>query len=344
MKSKFITLITLLILTTIFFNSCNNKLEINGELKETAIVYGLLNQADSVQYLKIYKAFLTEENTLIAASKPENIYYYDSIEVYLEILEPSGNGYLNKGAIQFDTTTLIPKNPGIFSNPYQILYRSKPGQALLNSNYFYKVVIRNKYTGKETTAITNLIQAPSNLNPFAWKSFNPGSPYAPMVNVFSSIAITAPINSSQVEVYFEFNYIEKNIVTGDSVKKGPIIVSIGTTKYLKFDDSFDLNLSGNKFLNGLAKNIPVNPNIVRYDDTCSMIIWAAGAEFIRYNEVNTPSLSIVEERPTYTNVSNGLGLVSCRYYYRYPRVMLNRTSVDSLKKSSITKDLNFYAF
>lgn len=344
MKSKFLASISLLFLTIILFNSCNNELEINGELKETTVVYGLLNQADSVQYLKVYKAFLTEENTLIAASKPENIYYYDSIEVYLEILEPSGNGYLNKGTIQFDTTTNISKNPGIFSNPYQILYRSKPGQPLLNPDYSYKVVIRNKYTGKETTSITNLIQAPNNLNPFSWKSFNPGSPYAPLINVFSSIAITAPLNSAQVEVYLEFNYIEKNIITGDSVKKGPIVVSIGTSKNLKFDDSFDLNLSGNKLLNGLAKNISVNPNIIRYDDTCSMVIWAAGAEFIRYNEVNAPSLSIVEERPTYTNVSNGLGLVSCRYFYRYPRVMLNKASVDSLKKSSITKNLNFYAF
>lgn len=344
MKSRLLTLLSLLFIFTFSFISCNNELEINGELKETTIVYGLLNQSDSVQYLKIYKAFLTEENTLIAASKPENIYYYDSIEVYLEILEPSGNGYINKGIIQFDTTTSIPKDPGIFSNPYQILYRSKPGQPILNSDYSYKVIIRNKYTGKETTALTNLIQAPNNLNPFAWKSFNPGSPYAPLINVFSAIAITAPVNSAQVEAYIEFNYIEKNVVTGDSVKKGPIVISIGSTKNLKFDDSFDLNLFGNKFLNELVKNITVNPNIVRYDDTCSMVIWAAGSEFIKYNEVNAPSLSIVEERPTYTNISNGLGLVSCRYYYRYPRVMLNKSSVDSLKNSNITKKLNFYAF
>lgn len=324
----------------IFFTSCNNELEINGELKETTVVYGLLNQADSVQYLKIYKAFLTEENTLIAASKPENLYYYDSIEVYLEVYNTDGNILYT---IPFDTTTSIPKNSGIFSNPYQVIYRSISGQPLLNIDNEYKVIIRNKFTGKITSVQTNLIKATNNVNPYQWKSYNPSSPHAPLLNPFSSISITAPENSAQIEVYFEFRYIEKNVVTGDSIKKGPIIMSLGTSKNLKFDDSFEINLSGNKLLNSLANNISVNPNIVRYDDTCSLIIWAAGEEFIRYNEVNAPSLSIVEERPTYTNVSNGLGLVSCRYYFRYPRVMLNKSAVDSLKYSSITTKLNFYS-
>lgn len=340
MKSNFKFVLSLLSLILTFFTSCNNELKINGELKETTVVYGLLNQADSVQYLKIYKAFLTDENTLIAASRPDNIYYYDSIEVYLEVYNSNGNILYT---IPFDTTTLIPKNTGIFSNPYQVLYRSNPGQPSLDKENEYKVIIRNKYTGKITSVQTNLIQATNNLNPYQWKSFNPGSPHAPLLNPFSSISITAPENSAQIEVYFEFKYIEKNILTGDSVKKGPIIVSLGTSKNLKFDDSFEINLSGYKLLNSLANNITENSNIVRYDDTCALVIWAAGEEFIRYNEVNAPSLSIVEERPTYTNVSNGLGLVSCRYYYRYPRVMLNKSGVDSLKNSSITKKLNFYA-
>ena len=61
MKSRFLTLLSLLFIFTFSFISCNNELEINGELKETTVVYGLLNQSDSVQYLKIYKAFLTAE-------------------------------------------------------------------------------------------------------------------------------------------------------------------------------------------------------------------------------------------------------------------------------------------
>ena len=40
-------------------------------------------------------------------------------------------------------------------------------------------------------------------------------------------------------------------------------------------------------------------------------------------EVNEPSSSIIQERPEYTNIVNGIGLFSCRYnkkrsYYLHP--------------------------
>jgi len=97
-------------------------------------------------------------------------------------------------------------------------------------------------------------------------------------------------------------------------------------------------------LNNLKANIPVNPNVTREDDTCTITIWAAGDEFVKYNSINAPSLSIIEEHPIYTNITNGLGLFSSRFYYTYSRVLLYRAAVDSLKYSPITSDLNFYAY
>lgn len=328
-----------LLLSILFFYSCNNELDINGELRETTVVYGLLNHADSVQYLKIYKAFLTEESVLIAASNPDNIYYYDSIEVYLETVQTEGGPSSQR--IYFDTTTSIPKSPGVFSNPYQVLYRSRPGEPLLNENEIYKVVIQNKYTGKKTTATTPLINAPLNSNPFKWVGGNVVSA-VPFFNPFSTFRMEAPNNATQMELILEFRYIEKDRLSGIITKKGPIVVRLANTKTLKYDDLFDYSLSGNSFLTAVAKNIAYNPDVIRYDDTSSIVVMVAGQELTRYNEVNTPSLGIVEERPSYTNVSNGLGLVSCRFHHRYPKVMLNRRAVDSLKYSIQTNHLGFF--
>lgn len=328
-----------LLLSILFFYSCNNELDINGELRETTVVYGLLNHADSVQYLKIYKAFLTEESALIAASNPDNIYYYDSIEVYLETVQTEGGPSSQR--IYFDTTTSIPKSPGVFSNPYQVLYRSRPGEPLLNENEIYKVVIQNKYTGKKTTATTPLINAPLNSNPFKWRAANSPS-IVPQFNPFTVFQIEVPSNAAQLEFLLEFRYLEKNRFSGLISKKGPIVVRMANTKNLKLEGFFDLQLSGNAFLTAVAQNISYNPDVIRYDDTSSIVIMVAGQELIRYNEVNSPSLGIVEERPSYTNVSNGLGLVSCRFHHRYPKVMLNRRAVDSLKFSSQTNHLGFF--
>lgn len=328
-----------ILLSILFFYSCSNELDINGELRETTIVYGLLNHADSVQYLKVYKAFLTEENTLIAAGNPENIYYYDSIEVYIETVQTEGSTFYQR--IDFDTTTSIPKSSGVFSNPYQVLYRSKPGEPLLNENEIYKVIIQNKYTGKKTTATTPLINAPLNSNPFKWRSANSPS-IVPQFNPFTVFQIEVPSNAAQLEFLFEFRYTEKDRASGQISKKGPIVIRMANTKNLKFEGFFDLQLSGNAFLAAVAQNISYNPNVIRYDDTSSIVIMVAGQELVRYDEVNSPSLGIVEERPSYTNVSNGLGLVSCRFHHRYPRIMLNKRAVDSLKYSFQTNHLGFF--
>lgn len=328
-----------LLLSILFFYSCNNELDINGELRETTIAYGLLNHADSVQYLKIYKAFLTEENTLIAVGNPENIYYYDSIEVYIETVQTGGSTFYQR--IDFDTTTSIPKSPGFFSNPYQVLYRSMPNQPMLNKDQMYQVVIQNKYSGKKTTATTPLINAPLNSNPYKWVAANSASA-VPIFNPFTTFRLEVPNNAAQLELVLEFRYTEKDRLSGQISKKGPIEVRLANTKNLKFDDFFNLSLSGNAFLTAVSQNIDYDPNVIRYDDTSSIVIIVAGQELVRYNEVNSPSLGIVEERPSYTNVSNGLGLVSCRFHHRYPQIMLNRRAVDSLKYSTQTNHLGFY--
>jgi hypothetical protein len=331
--------IFILLLSALTFSSCNNDLDINGELRETTIIYGLLNHGDTVQYLKIYKAFLTEENTIIAAGRPENLYYYDSIDVYIETVQDGNSTFFQR--INFDTTTSIPKDPGVFSNPYQIIYRSKPGEPLLNKDSKYQVVVQNKYTGKKTTAITSLINITPNQNPYKWNGAN--LPNAiPTFNPFTTFRIEAPENAAQLEIIFEFYYLEKNRQTGVTTKKGPIVSRLLSTKNLKFNAFDDYQLSGNSFLISVEKNINYDPNIIRYDDTSSVVVVVGGKELIRYNEVNSPSLGIIEERPSYTNVSNGLGLVSCRFHHRYPKVTLNRRAIDSLKFSIQTSHLGFY--
>ena len=43
--------------TIVLFSACSTDLDVNGEWKETMIVYGLLDQAQPKQYIKINKAF-----------------------------------------------------------------------------------------------------------------------------------------------------------------------------------------------------------------------------------------------------------------------------------------------
>ena len=38
---------------SLVLNSCSEKIDLIGDFKETAVIYGLLNQADTLHYVKI---------------------------------------------------------------------------------------------------------------------------------------------------------------------------------------------------------------------------------------------------------------------------------------------------
>ena len=55
----------------VVLNSCNEKVKLVGNFQETAVVYGLLDQADSLHYIKINRAFIGPGNALEIAQIPD---------------------------------------------------------------------------------------------------------------------------------------------------------------------------------------------------------------------------------------------------------------------------------
>ena len=55
--------------------SCNEKINYIGEFKETAVVYGLLDHADSIHYVKINRAFIGPGNAIDIAQIPDSNYF-----------------------------------------------------------------------------------------------------------------------------------------------------------------------------------------------------------------------------------------------------------------------------
>ena len=136
----------------LLFSDCDDSFVVNADWKDITIIYGLLNTNDSINYIKINKAFLNENTNAIELAKiVDSIYYKDSITVLLE--EWNGpllvrNIYLTK---EYDTT----KDSGIFAYPGQYLYRTPVIK--LNINYLYKLLVKNPQTGKEIRSETTLV-------------------------------------------------------------------------------------------------------------------------------------------------------------------------------------------
>ena len=334
MKKIFFTAIILLFSLL----ACKTDFEINAEWKDIMIVYGLLSQNDSIEnndyhYIKINKAFLGEDNALTMALNPDSSSYGNNLEVSVEEWKNGSQSHV----WYLDTITIYNKDPGIFYNTKQVLYRF---QADLDENAEYKLFIKNKLTGKIVSSTTPLVQ------PFTIKKPAPSPPGAPAVfhssNPYTVIWYSGA-NGKRYQIMIRFNYWEKIWGETDSTRKS-VEWDLGsyTSEGVQGGEKMTTSYTGNTFFQYLRDKIGYNTNAIRHVavPNVEFIFSVAADDFNTYMEVNAPSTSIVQEKPEYTNINNGIGVFSSRYQIVRPLPM-SPVSLDSLFNGVYTSILNF---
>lgn len=328
-KYLFLTLFTIIVLS-----ACRTDFEINAAWKDMTIVYGLLNQNESIHYIKINKAFLGEDNALTMATNPDSSSYGNNLEVWIEEWKNGSQSNL----WYLDTTTVYNKEPGIFYSPKQVLYKFTGQLDTLNGVTEYRLFIKNKSSGKIVSSKTELVHKFSISKPNALQQVN--------FTALNSVPVLwqPAVNGKLYEVVIRFTYREKNIITNDSVVK-TLDWSLGSFTSENSDgtgSALETSYNGQSFYKFLHDNIPVDPNVVRVATgyPAQFIFSVAADDFNTYMEVNHPSTSIIQEKPEYTNISNGIGIFSARYQI-IRKLYINAVSMDSLYHGSLTKDLNF---
>ena len=299
-------IISILFSSLLVFNSCETDFDINANYKDVTVVFGLLDQ-DSTTYIKINKAFLGEGNALIMAQIEDSSNYQNQLNVTIEERD-SSNNHLN--TFNLDTVTITNKEEGIFYNPYQILYKT---DAPLNEDNIYKLRILNGE--KEITSETKLV------NDFNMIKPRMGGTYVKFTETSqSAVEWESAKNGKRYEVVIRFNYKEKFIDQADTVCKH-IDWVLGTAKSSKTigGEEMDMIYFGESFYLLCAQNIPYDDQSIedkvhyRLPSNVDFIISVAGEDMNTYMEVNEPSSSIVQDKPEFTNINNGIGVFSSRY-------------------------------
>ncbi|MFW5974993.1 MAG: hypothetical protein ACOCQ6_02185, partial [Bacteroidota bacterium] len=135
----------------LLFISCETDFDVTAEWKDVTIVYGLLNQNDSVHHVKINKAFLGDGNLLEYAAIEDSNTYQTKLNVVLEEYD----GTQVTRSFELDTTTITNKEEGDFYHPEQIIYTTgEDNKVWLNEDYQYRISIENPESGKSITAET----------------------------------------------------------------------------------------------------------------------------------------------------------------------------------------------
>jgi hypothetical protein len=337
MKSvmRYVKIILGAILLMPLFFACNSKLDVNADWKDITIVYGILNQNDTVHYFKITKAFLGDGNALAYAQIPDSSYYKDSLEVKME--EYVDNN-LQSTLFNFQTVITTDKDSGIFYSPNQLLFKTS---GHLNENALYKLIIRNKKTNKLVTSQTAMIHHFEIDDPQALDQ-------ASFISTANSKVIWySAIGGKRYQLNIRFHYIETLISdTSNHVEK---YVDWTAFKDVKSVDALggrkmEFLIPGNSFFQVVGSHVAESNLYNRLPRDVEYIFSVDGDDMNTYLEVTEPTTGIIQERPSFSNITNGIGLFSCTYNNRKDNPLVLRLSARTLaelKTNPLTANRGF---
>jgi len=290
------------------FTSCKETITLTNDQKETAVIYGLLDQADTIHYIKINRAYSGTNNSLEVAQIPDSSYFKD-VQAY--IYEIRKGDTLRTWKLR--DTIIDNKEPGIFYGPKQKVYyfetsKTDPLVGELGRTYvFHGKFEQNKF---EVNATTELIYGNSLLYPVSNGSnysfangiidkpeyYSTGIKFKPGTAVTTNTALRITIRE----------YIGQNIILKSfDWNVGDMDVTPNAT-------SAGINALGTAFYPFIAKNCTANSAISKRQlASIELRVTFASEVLNNYITLNKPSSSLAQNKINYTNLiaTNGMRVI-----------------------------------
>ncbi len=316
--------------------SCNKNLNVNADWRDITVVYSLLSQNEDTTYIKITKAFLGEGDALMFAKIPDSSIYPDKLDVKLE--EWSGSTLVTTYT-DFDTITKHKeKKDSIIFYPDNLIYYKATGH--LNENNTYKLKITHKKTGVVDSATTKLVHSFTVELPDPYIKV---AEYIPGHNF--EVKFDPAYGGKRFQLVIRFHYLE-------TTSSGTVPKSFDWMVFNNFQvtDPYDIApapvdnfFPGDIFYTVVAGNIKdTNNNVTsRTARTVDYIFSVASEDLNTYMEVTEPSLSIIQERPSFSNIYNGIGLFASRFVNEIDSITVGQNTLDELKVNPLTAKLKF---
>ncbi|MCB9169882.1 MAG: DUF4249 family protein [Flavobacteriales bacterium] len=284
---------------------CSTELDVNAPYKNITVVYGLLSTADKdgIHFIKINKAFLGDGDAYVFAQVPDsNLYPYDQLHAKI-VRESDGVEF------PLDTITVPNRNDGTFYGPDQVLYQFT---APLDVSSTYKLVIDVK--DQHVEAVTPIVGEVIPMSNYLTGAGSGANLYQAGQYKSPALKFRSADNGKRYDVSYLVPYLNVYSVTdtSDTVfikrKVGSLITSSTAGS-----QQLEVTFSGEDFFQSIANAVPADANVMkRVVGPMRVIFEVAGEEFNTYLALAEPISGIVEERPDYTNITNGYGLFSSR--------------------------------
>lgn len=340
----------LFLFAAISFFSCSTELEVNAPYKDITVVYGLLNQRDTIQYIKINKAFLGEGDAYQYALIQDSNEYRDEDITHKKIHRLNAAGTRVESFELLDTT-IIDRLPGDFYSPQQTVYYFKDGpQNVVGdtftvfldqaSEYELDLIVKGKHISARTTVVNNFSISSPNSSELTEVNFYNTQGYQDYV-----FRWTSGRNGKRYETSWRFRYTEVDL-NGDSTEHSITqrFASRVATNSTSGGQEFEAFIEAEQFFNIIAANVPPNASVQRIIRGMDLLVDVANDEFHTALALNEPVSGIIEERPQYSNIENGYGIFGSRYNKGViGKKRLTFTTMDFMQTGALA-DRNFCYF
>lgn len=300
------------------FWACKTDFSVNGDYKITPIVFGLLDQNESFHYIRINKTFLGDGNA-VDFSKVSDSSYFSSVSAKISEVV---NGSVVRSWTLRDTILHDKSTNGAFYAPdYKVYYfmttpddpnyPTVPNPDRLKDNATYQLEAILNDGAYKVTASTELVTGISATLPsnFTFYNDNSSSP-------FKSPIIKWDLGTGQVfniALNFHFNEFVGGVATEvtipwtlDEISRSDLSGSSGT-----------IAAEGQKFYDLIASSVAENTSVQKRVPYYFELVLTAGSEDVEtYMLANQPSTTLAQSKPSFTNITGGLGLFSARTVLR----------------------------
>ena len=333
------------------FAGCSTDLDINAPYKNVTVVYGLLDQRDSVQYIKINKAYLGEGDALVYAQIADSNEWADG-DITVARVHRVLNGNRIGTPFNLEPATFTDREPGVFYAPNQKLYKfvdNTPYDPIITSpaivpvyldqesSYELELVVKGETVSATTSIVDNFsIQGPDRDTSIVMNLKN-GLGYQDWIFNWN-----AGHDGKRYEASYRFKY--QNIRDGVFSDTLSITRAMGrvVSSNTSGTEEMQRTLEAEAFYSTIGSSIPVDPTVTnrRYCGI-DLVISVANDEFHTYLSLTEPVSGIVQDRPTYTNIVNGVGLFGSRYTREVIGKRLGGSSLAELVNGPYTGALLF---
>ena len=371
------------LLAVLTWTGCSTEVDLTAPYDSLPVVYGLLEVEADTQWVKVNRTWLGEGNQLVAAQTPDSSEYpAGSVEGWIVELNPSTTGQILGDEVPTGREWMLEETmvdnketSGIFYGPAQRVYYAvtpSDSQEGLREDKLYRLELRLP-DGKEARATTSMVE--SSIGSISYPP--PGVPafeigmaslnstgtasYSEFVFRWNSSPGASLYTAALVVNYTEIYHADDAWTVVDSTVDRSLSIGLGSRSINNPDGVLSIEQSWNteSFYTELSSRLEVNPRVRRvlgnFDSgdkarAFDFVLQVANQDLAIYLDVNETTNSIVQDRPTWTNVEvtdasgnprGGVGLWGSRTTNSVRNIAYSKQTIQHLQEGDRTANLNF---